>query len=88
MTFTRPDKLNALTYDTYRELEALTRELPRRDDVRAVVLRGEGKAFCAGGDVHSIIGDIAPEGRRREHLEFTRMTGRGRPRTSARRRSR
>jgi enoyl-CoA hydratase/carnithine racemase len=74
VTFARPDKLNALTYDTYRELETLTRELPRTADVRAVVLRGEGKAFCAGGDVHGIIGDLVTRDAK-DHLEFARMTG-------------
>jgi enoyl-CoA hydratase/carnithine racemase len=74
ITFTRPDKLNALTYESYGELEELTRAMPRRDDVKVVVLRGEGKAFCAGGDVNSIIGDMLPKDMR-AHLEFTRMTG-------------
>lgn len=74
ITFARPEKLNALTYDVYRELETLTRDLPRNADVRAVLLRGDGKAFCAGGDVHSIIGDMLGKDAR-DHLEFTRMTG-------------
>lgn len=74
VTLLRPEKLNALTYDSYRELETLTRDLPRHADVRVVVLRGEGKAFCAGGDVHEIIGDLIPRDMK-DHLEFTRMTG-------------
>ena len=74
VTFSRPEKLNALTYDSYREFEALTRELPRNPDVRVLVVRGDGRAFCAGGDVHSIIGDMLPKDMR-AHLEFTRMTG-------------
>jgi enoyl-CoA hydratase/carnithine racemase len=44
------------------------------DDVRAIVLAGEGGNFCSGGDVHEIIGPLiglkAPE-----LLMFTRMTG-------------
>src|SRR5262245_55372876 len=74
VTFARPDKLNALTYETYRELESLTRELPRNAAVRAVLLRGEGKAFSAGGDVRSIIGDMLAKDAA-AHLAFTRMTG-------------
>lgn len=74
VTLLRPEKLNALTYDSYRELETLTRELPRTPDVRVLVLRGEGKSFCAGGDVNSIIGDLVARDMK-DHLEFTRMTG-------------
>jgi len=74
VTFSRPEKLNALTYDTYREFEELTRALPRNADVRALVLRGEGKAFCAGGDVNEIIGDLVARDMK-DHLEFARMTG-------------
>jgi enoyl-CoA hydratase/carnithine racemase len=74
VTLARPEKLNALTYDVYRELERLTRELPRTPDVRVVVLRGEGKAFCAGGDVNEIIGDLVARDMK-DHLDFARMTG-------------
>ncbi len=74
VTLDRPEKLNALTYDSYRELEHLTRELPRDPAVKVLVLRGAGKAFCAGGDVHGIIGDLLQRDTR-DHLEFTRTTG-------------
>jgi enoyl-CoA hydratase/carnithine racemase len=74
LTFDRPDKLNALTFDTYADLRDLLTELPHRDDTRVLVLRGEGRAFCSGGDVDEIIGatlDMRPD----ELLAFTRMTG-------------
>jgi enoyl-CoA hydratase/carnithine racemase len=74
VTLPRPEKMNALTYDSYRELETLTRELPRIPDVRVLVLRGEGKAFCAGGDVNEIIGDLVARDMK-DHLDFARMTG-------------
>jgi enoyl-CoA hydratase/carnithine racemase len=74
VTLSRPEKLNALTYDSYREFEQLTRDLPRNADVRALVVRGEGKAFCAGGDVNEIIGDLVARDMK-DHLEFARMTG-------------
>lgn len=73
VTFDRPDKLNALTYDVYRDFERLTREVALDESVRAVVLRGAGKAFCAGGDVHSIIGDLLAKDQK-AHLDFARMT--------------
>ncbi len=74
VTFSRPEKLNALTYDTYRELEKLTREIARDEKVRVLVLKGDGRGFCAGGDVHEIIGDLLKRDAH-AHLEFTRMTG-------------
>ncbi len=74
VTFTRPDKLNALTFDVYADLRDLFAELPHRDDVRVVVVTGTGRGFCSGGDVHEIIGELLtmdPAGL----LDFTRMTG-------------
>ena len=74
VTFTRPDKLNALTFDAYADLRDLIAELPHRDDTRVLVLKGEGRAFCSGGDVDEIIGATL-EMRPDELLSFTRMTG-------------
>ncbi len=70
----RPDRLNALTFEVYADLRDLFAELPHRGDVRVVVLRGEGRAFCSGGDVHEIIGRTL-EMSHDELLAFTRMTG-------------
>ncbi|MBF6619772.1 MAG: enoyl-CoA hydratase/isomerase family protein, partial [Patulibacter sp.] len=74
VTFNRPDKLNALTFDAYADLRDLAAELPHRGDVRALVLRGEGRAFCSGGDVEEIIGELRKFSAT-ELLDFTRMTG-------------
>jgi enoyl-CoA hydratase/carnithine racemase len=74
VTFDRPAKLNALTFEAYADLRDLLAELPRRGGVRVLVLRGEGRAFCSGGDVREIIGaTLAMEAR--DLLAFTRMTG-------------
>jgi enoyl-CoA hydratase/carnithine racemase len=73
ITFTRPELLNALTFDVYRELTDLFFELEREKAVKAVVITGEGKGFCSGGDVQSIIGELF----KRDMpglVEFTRMT--------------
>jgi enoyl-CoA hydratase/carnithine racemase len=74
VTFSRPDKLNALTFDVYADLRDLLGELPHRGDVRVLVLTGEGRGFCSGGDVEEIIGELQgmPTA---ELLEFTRMSG-------------
>jgi enoyl-CoA hydratase/carnithine racemase len=74
VTFDRPEKLNALTFDTYADLRDLLAELPHREDVRVLVITGSGRGFCSGGDVHEIIGELRrmdPSGL----LDFTRMTG-------------
>lgn len=74
LTFARPGKLNALTFETYADLRDLLLELPHRGDTRALVLRGQGRGFCSGGDVDEIIGAtlaMEPD----DLLAFTRMTG-------------
>ena len=74
VTLNRPDKLNALTFEAYADLRDLLHELPHRGDTRVLVIRGEGRAFCSGGDVNEIIGELlkmSPD----QLLAFTRMTG-------------
>jgi enoyl-CoA hydratase/carnithine racemase len=69
----RPERLNALTFESYAELRDLFAVLRPRDAVRAVLLTGTGRAFCTGGDVKDIIGRLfgVSDG---ELLAFTRMT--------------
>jgi enoyl-CoA hydratase/carnithine racemase len=74
VTLDRPDKLNALTFEAYADLRDLLAQLPQRGDVRALVLRGTGRAFCSGGDVNEIIGATLRMGQD-QLLAFTRMTG-------------
>jgi len=74
VTFTRPDKLNALTFESYADLRDLLAELPNRDDVKVLVITGTGRGFCSGGDVNEIIGALLKMDTR-SLLDFTRMTG-------------
>ena len=74
VTLDRPDKLNALTFDTYADLRDLIAELPHRGDARVLVITGQGRGFCSGGDVEEIIGALQRM-EAAELLEFTRMTG-------------
>ncbi|HSB60957.1 MAG TPA: enoyl-CoA hydratase family protein [Vicinamibacteria bacterium] len=73
ITLDRPDTLNSLTFTVYRELTETFRALASREAVRVAVITGRGRAFCTGGDVKEIIGELL----HRDHeglLEFTRLT--------------
>lgn len=73
ITLNRPERLNAITFEVYRELTDFLARLRDEKDVRAVVITGAGRAFCSGGDVRDIIGEL--QGRDAEGLlEFTRLT--------------
>lgn len=50
-TLDRPEKLNALRRGDHDELIRLLRAVPEDDDTRVLVLRGEGRSFCVGGDL-------------------------------------
>jgi enoyl-CoA hydratase/carnithine racemase len=74
ITLDRPEKLNALTFEAYADLRDLLLELPHHRDVRVVVIRGEGRGFCGGGDVNEIIGELITMDAR-DLMRFTKMTG-------------
>ncbi len=59
ITLDRPKRLNALTFDIYRELRDVIERTSEHHEIRALVLTGEGRAFCSGGDVEDIIGELA-----------------------------
>ncbi len=74
LTLDRPERLNALTFEVYAELRQAFLQLADEPGVRAIVLTGSGRAFCSGGDVEDIIGQLFA----RDHgglLAFTRATG-------------
>lgn len=56
VSFNRPAQRNALNADMSRDLEAILGLAGKDAGIRAIVLRGEGKAFCAGGDVNTMEG--------------------------------
>lgn len=51
LTLNRPDRLNAFTSQMGEELIAAFDAADADDDVRAIVMTGEGRAFCAGADL-------------------------------------
>src|SRR5438874_8215471 len=74
ITLSRPEVLNALTFEVYAALARRLYDLRGDDAVRAVVITGRGRGFCSGGDVDAIIGALLTADARRV-LQFTRLTG-------------
>ena len=75
ITLDRPKRLNALTFEVYKELAETFEQVESHPQIRAVVITGRDKAFCSGGDQDDIIkhllGQTTPQ-----LLDFTRATGR------------
>lgn len=74
LTLSRPERLNSLTFEIYRELREVFDDLGHHDEVRSILLTGEGRGFCSGGDQDDIIKELFSKGAK-ELLEFTRITG-------------
>jgi len=63
VTLSRPDRLNALSPGMVRELLEVIDEVDRNDEVRAVIVTGDGRAFCAGADLGGGGGSFDRRGR-------------------------
>ncbi|HYA72739.1 MAG TPA: enoyl-CoA hydratase-related protein [Roseiarcus sp.] len=75
ITLNRPERFNAMDEAAAVALAATARALGARDDLRVVVIRGAGPAFCAGGDINEFaahLDDPAPmvKGILSAHHEF------------------
>jgi len=62
ITLNRPDKLNAFTADMHKELQEVLSRVQSADDVRCLVITGNGRGFCAGQDLADLdmnaLGDV------------------------------
>ncbi len=56
ITLNRPERRNALSLDSMRELLEALHGIGRNRDVRAVILAAAGKVFCAGHDLSELVG--------------------------------
>jgi enoyl-CoA hydratase/carnithine racemase len=74
ITLDRPATLNSLTFEVYEELRDTFAALDGEEKVRAVLVTGEGRAFCSGGDVNAIIGELFSRDMK-GLVAFTRVTG-------------
>jgi enoyl-CoA hydratase/carnithine racemase len=68
-----PERLNALTFQTYADLEKIMVEIAHDNTVKVIVLTGTGKGFCSGGRIDDIIGPLLKM-KGDELYKFTRMT--------------
>jgi enoyl-CoA hydratase len=59
LIFNRPDRLNAMTVESWRRMGELLADLDTKREIRCLVLAGEGRAFLAGHDVEEIRGHNA-----------------------------
>lgn len=59
ITLNRPGSYNAINIEMARQLEALALRVEASEDVRVLIIRGAGKAFCAGGDTKLFIDNRA-----------------------------
>lgn len=73
VSFNRPKKANSLHAEAWEELKAIFQHLHQTPEVRVIILRGEGKHFCAGIDLSMLMGlqqfqEISCAARKREKL--------------------
>lgn len=61
VTINRPERLNALTAEMMDDLQQLCRKIERSKDAHVVILTGQGRAFCAGGDIDAWSQDTPDE---------------------------
>ena len=58
VTFSRPDRLNSLTFDVYAGIRNLTDSLRRRQDIHMLVIQSQNRGFCSDEDVDQIIAEL------------------------------
>ena len=62
VTISRPEAMNALNTRFFNEMDQVVAELNKRDDVRVMIITGDGKAFVAGADIAEMVDKTPEEG--------------------------
>ena len=75
ITLNRPERFNSFTTSMYREFPRILDQLRRDDEVKAVILTGAGKGFCAGSDVSDRLGKRLKEGGEGSRFENLQRVG-------------
>jgi enoyl-CoA hydratase len=60
VTVSRPQAMNALNSRFFAEMDQLVDSFSKRDDIKVIVITGEGKAFAAGADIAEMV-NMTPE---------------------------
>ena len=75
VTLNRPERFNSFTTSMYREFPRILDQLRRDDEVKAVILTGAGKGFCAGSDVSDRLGKRLEKGGEESRFENLQQVG-------------
>jgi enoyl-CoA hydratase len=68
VTVSRPESLNALNSDFFREMDAMLVRIAKDRGIKVLIITGEGKAFVAGADIAEMVDKSPSEG-----TEFSRI---------------
>ena len=81
ITLNRPKTMNALTLNTYVEIEQAITEADDDNDVRAVIITGAGRGFCSGDDLNALPGALDPTkiDWANQNFELSVMPSKGKP---------
>ena len=73
LAFNRADKANSLNEASWEEMRNILEELDENNKVRAIILSGEGRHFCAGMDLETLMSQSGMsetcEAKKREQLK-------------------
>jgi 2-(1,2-epoxy-1,2-dihydrophenyl)acetyl-CoA isomerase len=75
ITLNRPERFNSFTTSMYSEFPRIVDRLRRDDEVKAVILTGAGKGFCAGSDVSDRLGKRLENGGEESRFENLQRVG-------------
>ena len=76
LTLNRPERLNAVSFPMYEAIVKAVRAADGDDTVRAIVVTGQGRAFCVGADLEAHAGGEPTRGDRRRYVKMAQRANR------------